>query len=191
MSRFALVIAAASAAAASVGRTTASASTAATLAHGPGFVHHQRTAEEILAIAGLNGAVGFFIIAELGESEPARIAGEFVANDLNRIGMKTGAGKPVLQLGLTGLIGKVAYEKFLQGDSFGPISLAGSRIVGARQSCRQDSTRFTVHPKCGTKRRRSQCLSEWARLRGRVVTNVKNIESGIPPAARVAKSDSG
>src|SRR5579871_803607 len=71
-------------------------SSAAAFAHGTGFVYNQRTAQEILAIARLNRPVGFFVVAEFRESETARIACEFIANDLHGIGLKSGSSEPVL-----------------------------------------------------------------------------------------------
>jgi hypothetical protein len=98
--------------------------TAATaFAHRPSFIHHQRTAQKILAIAGLNGAFRLFVIAEFREAESARLTGEFIADDLNRIGLESVPSEPILQLGLTGLVRKVAYKQFFQGSSFGPIQL--------------------------------------------------------------------
>jgi hypothetical protein len=69
-----------------LGPSTASATTA--FAHGTRFVHHQRPAEKVLAIAVLHGAVRLFIVAELREAEAARVAGEFIADDLNRVGVE-------------------------------------------------------------------------------------------------------
>jgi len=44
----------------------------------------------------LNRPVGFFVVAEFRESETARIACEFIANDLHGIGLKSGSSEPVL-----------------------------------------------------------------------------------------------
>jgi hypothetical protein len=72
---------------ASTPTTTAAAATAGSaapaFAHWPSLVHYQRSAEEILAIAGLNCAIRFFIVAEFREPESARLTGELIADDLN------------------------------------------------------------------------------------------------------------
>jgi len=44
----------------------------------------------------LNGAVAFFIVAKFRETEAPRFAGEFIANNLNGICLKSGAREPVL-----------------------------------------------------------------------------------------------
>jgi hypothetical protein len=108
-------------AAATSATATATGPSASAFAHRPGFIHHQRTTEKILAIAGLNGAIGFFVVTELREPESARLTGKLIADDLNGIRLKSVPREPVLQLGFTGLVRKVAYKQFFQGSSFGPI----------------------------------------------------------------------
>jgi hypothetical protein len=76
--------------------TTTSWTAAPAFAHRAGFVHHQRTAQKILAIAGLNGALGFFVVAELREPETSRLTGELIADNLNGIGLKSVPREPVL-----------------------------------------------------------------------------------------------
>jgi hypothetical protein len=71
----------ASAASTSATRPSAAATTA--FAHWSRLIHHQRTAQKILAIAGLNGAIRFFIVAKLREPESSRLTGKFIANDLD------------------------------------------------------------------------------------------------------------
>jgi hypothetical protein len=50
----------------------ASATTAFT--RGPGFVDHDVTAHEIVAVQSLDGALGFLVAIDLDKSEPARLA---------------------------------------------------------------------------------------------------------------------
>jgi hypothetical protein len=76
--------------------TTTSGTAAPAFAHRPGFIHHQRTAQKILAVAGLNGALGFFVVAEFREPETPRLTGELIANNLNGIGLKSVPREPVL-----------------------------------------------------------------------------------------------
>jgi hypothetical protein len=66
----------------------------------------------------LNHALRFLIVTKFRKTESARISRELVANDLDGISVKTGPRKPILQFGLAGLVGKVAYKQFLQADSF-------------------------------------------------------------------------
>jgi hypothetical protein len=120
--------------AATAATTTAARSTSSTLAHWARLVYHQRTAKKVLAIAGLNRAITLFVIAKLRESESTRLTGKLVADDLDRIRLESGSREPILQLGLTGLIWKVAYEQFFQGSSLWPYSTAGVRMVGTQQS---------------------------------------------------------
>jgi hypothetical protein len=105
--------------------TAAARPPASTFPHWTRFIHHQRPAEKILAIAGLNGAIGFFIVAKFRKPKSARLTGKFVADYLNRIGLESGPREPILQLGFTGLVRKVAYKQFFQGCSFGPVRLRG------------------------------------------------------------------
>lgn len=135
-----ILIVAASAAPAAVGTSTAGASASA-LAHGTRFIDYQRPTQKILAIAILHCAVRLFVVTKFRKSETARVAGELIPNNLHGIGVKTGPREPILKLCFTGLVGKVAYKQFFQGDSFGPI-IGRSWIVGALQSGRQDSTRL-------------------------------------------------
>jgi hypothetical protein len=88
---YGLVLAATSATTA-IGWTASAAASSATwpasaaataLAHWPGFVHYQRTAQKILAIAGLNGAVRFFVVSKFREAKSSRLTGELIANDLD------------------------------------------------------------------------------------------------------------
>jgi hypothetical protein len=86
------------AAARSAATTTATSTgpTASAFAHRTCFIYHQRTAQKILAIAGLNGTLGFFVVAKLREPETTRLTGELIADNLNGIGLKSVPGEPVL-----------------------------------------------------------------------------------------------
>jgi hypothetical protein len=77
--------------------TTPSAGTAApAFTHRAGFIYHQRTAQKILTVAGLNRALAFFVVAELREPETSRLTGELIADNLNGIGLKSVPREPVL-----------------------------------------------------------------------------------------------
>ena len=76
--------------------TPTAGSSASAFAHRAGLIHYQRTAQKILAIAGLNGSLGFFIVAEFREPEAARLTGKLIADNLNGIGLKSVPREPVL-----------------------------------------------------------------------------------------------
>ncbi len=76
--------------------TTTAGTTAPAFTHRAGFIHYQRTAQKILAIAGLNGALGFFVVAKFREPETSRFTGELIADNLNGIGLKSVPREPVL-----------------------------------------------------------------------------------------------
>jgi hypothetical protein len=65
-------------------------------AHRPRLIHHQRTAQKVLAIAGLNGSLGFFVVAKLREPETTRLTGKLIANNLNGISLESIPREPVL-----------------------------------------------------------------------------------------------
>jgi len=70
----------------SIGWTTSPATASATtttFAHWSRLIYHQRTAQKILAIAGLNGTIRFFIVSKLREPESSRLTRKLVANDLD------------------------------------------------------------------------------------------------------------
>jgi hypothetical protein len=83
--------------AASTTATTArTAAPTSAFAHRASLIHHQRTAQKILAIAGLNGALGFFVVAEFREAETTRLTGKLIADNLNGIGLESVPREPVL-----------------------------------------------------------------------------------------------
>jgi hypothetical protein len=82
-------------AAAITATTTAGPATPA-FAHWPSFIYHQRTAQKVLAIAGLNGSLAFFVVAKLRESETTRLTGKLIADYLYGIGLKSVPREPVL-----------------------------------------------------------------------------------------------
>jgi hypothetical protein len=96
-------LASASAATPATGSTAATSATTTTtgpaapaFAHRSGFIHHQRTAQKVLAVAGLNGSLGFFIVAKLREPETTRLTGKLIADNLNGIGLESIPREPVL-----------------------------------------------------------------------------------------------
>jgi hypothetical protein len=73
--------AAMTAAAPAVTTTTATTATATTaLSLRPGFIHHEVSAPEILAIERINCTIRIFVIGNFHESEPTRLTGESVTD---------------------------------------------------------------------------------------------------------------
>ena len=62
---------------------SASAATTTAFAHRPRLIHHQRAAQKILAIAGLNGPIRFFVISKFREPKSSRLTRKLIANDLD------------------------------------------------------------------------------------------------------------
>jgi len=55
----------------------------------PRFIDHESTTKELLSIEGRDHFFRFGIIANLGKAEPARLAGEAVAKQSQRIRLDT------------------------------------------------------------------------------------------------------
>src|SRR5271165_5299285 len=92
-----MALAVSAAAASATPAFTAASASATSLArdHGAGFIHHQRAAHEITAVAGFDGAICRGIVVDLDEPEPARFAREAIRH-----------------IGFGSRIGQVPYEKF-------------------------------------------------------------------------------
>ena len=99
---------------------TAAAATTPAFRHGTRFIHHQSAAEEILPVAHGDGTLCFAVVFEIDKSETARLAGEAIPNDLDRVGTETRAREPILQLCFGGLVGQVSNKQSFQRSSFGP-----------------------------------------------------------------------
>jgi len=76
--------------------TTTARPAAPAFPHRPRLIYHQRTAQKVLAIAGLNGSLGFLVVAKFREPETTRLPGKLIADDLNGIGLKSVPREPVL-----------------------------------------------------------------------------------------------
>jgi hypothetical protein len=68
----------------------APATTATTLPLRPRFVDDKRAAQELAAIQSRNGLFSLRVVANLRETEPARLAGESVAKERKRIRLNAG-----------------------------------------------------------------------------------------------------
>jgi hypothetical protein len=92
------VAAAMPAASAAVTSTPAAASAATAFSLGASFVDDKVPAAEILAVEGVDGAVGVFVVGNLDEGETARLPGKTIANEIDTRGSNTDLSKPLLHL---------------------------------------------------------------------------------------------
>jgi hypothetical protein len=67
--------------------TAPTASAASTFTLWTRFVHHQRPAEEFLSIQCRDGLFGFGVIFYFREAKPARLSGETITKQSERIGL--------------------------------------------------------------------------------------------------------
>jgi fatty-acyl-CoA synthase len=99
-------VAAAAPAAATAMSTTASAATAAETAStttatalllGTSFVDDEIASAKILAVHGIDRAIGFFVIGNFNESETTRLAGEPITNQIDCRGINTSLREKIMQ----------------------------------------------------------------------------------------------
>jgi hypothetical protein len=76
-----------------------------------GFVDHQGTAEEILAVEGTYGALSFVMTGDFNEAKAAGFPRKAVANEGDFFNPEPGLTKPLLQVALGGPKGQVAHVK--------------------------------------------------------------------------------
>jgi hypothetical protein len=75
--------------AASPSAGTASSAPSATLLLGSSFIHHQRAAEKIFSVERFDGFHGVGIICDFRETESARLIGETIPQQGERIGLNS------------------------------------------------------------------------------------------------------
>ena len=78
--------------------TTATTTTAAALSLWPSFVDYEIPATEILAVQGIDGAVGIFVGLHFDEGETTRLSRETVPNEIDTRGSNTDLREPFLKL---------------------------------------------------------------------------------------------
>jgi hypothetical protein len=78
--------------------STAPAATAATLSLRPRLVYHQVPAAEILAVQGVDRAVGIFIALHFDEGKTARLSRKTVTNQIDARGSNADLREPFLKL---------------------------------------------------------------------------------------------
>src|SRR5690606_18176681 len=108
------VTAAATTAVATTTTTTAAKAAAAGSAglHGTGFVDHEVTAAEILAMHALDGGLGFGIAAHFDKAETLGAAGVALHHDLGAA-HRAEPAEGLLQILITEGIGQIAHVKFV------------------------------------------------------------------------------
>lgn len=77
------------------------------------FIDDEVTAAEVLAVHGIDSAVGFFVIGDFDESETARLTSEAIANEIDSRGINACLGKKVVQRILRSGKRKIANVKLL------------------------------------------------------------------------------
>jgi len=65
---------------------------------GASFVDHQVPSTEILAVQGVNGAIGIFVVLNFDEGKTARLSRETVTNEIDTRGSNTHLREPFLKL---------------------------------------------------------------------------------------------
>ena len=77
------------------------------------LVDNESSAEKVLAVQCCDGLFGFGIIANLGESEPARLPGKAISKQGERIRLNSNFRKQRLHLLFGGSKGEIAHIEFL------------------------------------------------------------------------------
>ena len=94
----AAAVAAAPAAVSAASTRSPAATAASTLCLRPRFVYNQVPPAKILAIEGINGAIGVFIVGHLYKRESSGLPREPVANEIDARGSHTNLSEPLVEL---------------------------------------------------------------------------------------------
>lgn len=78
-----------------------------------GFIDHQIAAAEVLAVQGIDGAVGFFVIGDFNEGKAARLSRETVADEIDCRGIDASLREIIVQRILRGGKRKIPNVKLL------------------------------------------------------------------------------
>jgi hypothetical protein len=120
-----MAAAAATSTAATVAATTASA--ASTFALRASLIHDQRAAEKFLSIQRRDRLFGFRVVFDFREAKPARLAGEAIAKQSERIGLHARFGKKRCHFLFRSLKRQITHVQFLHvGSPCAPPLQAGT-----------------------------------------------------------------
>ncbi|HET9803004.1 MAG TPA: hypothetical protein VFP96_07200 [Candidatus Acidoferrum sp.] len=112
--------------------TTSAATTAFSLR--PSFIHNEIASPEILAVHGIDGAVGFFVVGDFDEGKATRLSRETVANEIDCRGIDTRLREKFVQAILRRRKRKIANIELLHlPDSFCPEPTCKSRSALKKQ----------------------------------------------------------
>jgi hypothetical protein len=101
------------------------------------FVDDQRTAQKILAVERFDRFVCFGVIANFGETESTRLAGETIAQQRERIRLHTNFRKQRRYLLFRGLERQITNVQFLHGRS----PFASGECAGAKHEAEETGNR--------------------------------------------------
>jgi RNase P/RNase MRP subunit POP5 len=129
------VTAASTTTASAVAATTPAGATAFTLR--TRFIHHQRAAQKILAVKRFDGFIRFGVVANLGETETARLSRETIAQQRERIRLHANFRKQRRYLLFRGLERQITDIQFLHGRS----PFASGKCPGAKHEAEETGNR--------------------------------------------------
>jgi hypothetical protein len=88
-----------------------------TFAHRPSFIHDEGATHEIFAVERLHSLFGGSVIIEFSEAEAARLAGEAIAKQTERVGMQVDFRKQRGHFFVSGLERQISYVQFLHSNT--------------------------------------------------------------------------
>src|SRR6266852_4394137 len=94
------------------------------------LIHHEISTHEVMAVQGLDSALGFFIAMDFHEAKTARLPREAVAHQSDVGDAHARLGKPVAQLLFRGLKGQIAHVKLLH--QLAPSAHGGGTATGLK-----------------------------------------------------------
>jgi hypothetical protein len=101
------------------------------------FIHYQRAAQKILAVERFDRFVCFGVVANFSETESARLAGETIAQQRERIWLHTNLRKQRRYLLFRSLERQIPDIQFLHGRS----PFASGTYSGAKHEAEETGTR--------------------------------------------------
>src|SRR2546422_7850306 len=94
------------------------------------LIHHEISTHEVMAVQGLDSALGFFVAMDFYEAKTTRLPREAVAHQSDVGHAHARLGKPVAQLLFRGLKGQIAHVKLLH--QLAPSAHGGGTATGLK-----------------------------------------------------------
>src|SRR5690242_8035103 len=85
--------------------------------HRPSFVHHQRSTQQLLAIATVHGSLRRGVIVNFDKPKTAGLPGKAIAHDSYRVHRDPLIGEEVLHIRFIRRIRKIPHEKLLHSQT--------------------------------------------------------------------------